>query len=59
MKVYQERWTARLQKVSSTKTLYRICLEIIRDDTGHTDMLAQVLANTVVKVIRKVIRLSH
>ena len=53
MKVYQQKWIDRLIKTKSQLTLYRICVEIIKDDTGHTDMLAQVLAKSIISVIYK------
>ncbi len=52
MKVYQELWCRRLVKIDSWKYLYRLCREIEKDDTGHTDALPQLLAIKIVMLLR-------
>jgi hypothetical protein len=53
MKVYQERWAEKLRTCKSNFTLIKTCLQILKDDTGHTDELATALASAIIRSFKK------
>jgi hypothetical protein len=55
VKVYQEKWYQRLlkaEKANNIKPVYAVCLKIVKDDTGGTDLIASLLAKIIIKMLR-------
>lgn len=49
MKAYQSKWFEKLNrcKTADDKIVIKVCKEMVADDTGDTDQLAQILAKLI------------
>ena len=52
LKAYQNNWWVDLVYKNNENDLERVCLEIIADDTGHTDKLTQRLAKEILTLLK-------
>jgi hypothetical protein len=50
MRVYQKKWCDKIQESKDLDQLKKVCDEISEDDTGGTDLLAQLLAIAVLRL---------